>query len=398
MGIYTVTLPDIGEGVVEGEVIEWLKKIGDVVKQDEPIVVVMTDKATVELPAPVPGTLAKQYYQPGQIAHLGKPLYDLESESVQTQQKEEKRAESSEKSPPKKETHPEPRRDALKENVGEALAIPAVRKLARDLGIDLNQVRGTGPQGRVLLEDLKRPSSSPPLRKGEDDDAVTLVGIEHQMALQMKASHDTVAQFSYFEQADATRLIQLKERIKDEAAGEGIKMTFMPLLIKALSLTLERYPKVNSSYDASANTLLIHKHHNIGIAFSTERGLIVPVLKDVQLLKLPEIVRRFEALKQKAAQNSLEPSDMRDGTITISNYGALNGGGLFATPLIRPPEVSILAIAKIQKLPFVKNNQVVARDLLNLSWTFDHRVISGEMAASFSHHFASLIHNPAALL
>lgn len=174
-------------------------------------------------------------------------------------------------------------------------------------------------------------------------------------------------------------------------------MTFMPLLIRALSLTLQHYPQVNSSYDAISNTLILHKHHHIAIAFSTPQGLIVPVMKDVQDLALPDLVRQFEALKQKALEGKLQPADMRDATITISNYGVLGGKGLFATPIIHSPQVAILAVAKIHKQPIVKHDQVVACDLLNLSWSFDHRVIDGQQAAVFSNHYCSLIQNPAAL-
>lgn len=382
-------MPDIGEGVVEGEVIEWLKSVGQEIKQDEPVVVVMTDKATVELPAPMPGKLSRQYFQPGQMAQRDKPLYDLEYESKETPvlSKEEKPA-------PKPITTPNAPITSAK-----GLAIPAVRKMARDLGIDLEKVQGTGPGGRILAEDLKGSlaAPAPKIPKVDDDEETPLVGIRHQMAIRMAESHAFIPHFSYFEQADATRLIQLKERLKDDATQEGIRMTFMPLLIRALSLTLQQHPRVNSSYDAQNNKLILHKHHHIGIAFSTPQGLIVPVMKDVQNLALADLVRQFETLKQKALEGKLQPSDMRDATITISNYGVLGGKGLFAIPIIHSPQVAILAVAKIHKQPIVKHDQVVACDLLNLSWSFDHRVIDGEQAAIFSHHYCALIQNPAAL-
>ncbi|MCE5317670.1 MAG: 2-oxo acid dehydrogenase subunit E2 [Parachlamydia sp.] len=400
--IHTVRMPDIGEGVVEGEVIEWLKAVGKEVKQDEPIVVVMTDKATVELPAPRPGKLSRQYYQPGQMAQRDKPLYDLEYEGVS---KEEAPAPSAEE-PPKPINREAPQKTSTRTPVSGApisdaqvLAIPAVRKMARDLGIDLGKVQGTGPDGRILAEDLKGSLAAPTAKisKREDDEETPVVGIRHQMAIRMAESHATIPHFSYFEQADATRLIQLKERLKGDATQEGIRLTFMPLLIRALSLTLQQYPQVNSSYDAGSNKLMLHKHHHIGIAFSTPQGLIVPVMKDVQDLALPDLIRQFETLKQKALEGKLQPADMRDATITISNYGVLGGKGLFATPIIHSPQVAILAVAKIHKQPIVKHDQVVACDLLNLSWSFDHRVIDGEQAAVFSNHYCSLIQNPAAL-
>lgn len=386
-------MPDIGEGVVEGEVIEWLKAVGQEVKQDEPVVVVMTDKATVELPAPLPGKLSRQYYQPGQMAQRDKPLYDLEFEG-----KEASPPAKEERSIAKPSKIPNTAQSTSRQN-SKGLAVPAVRKMARELGIDLEKVPGTGPGGRILAEDLKGSlaAPAPKLSKVEDDEVTPVVGIRHQMAIRMAESHAAIPHFSYFEQADATRLIQLKDKIKDNASQEGIRMTFMPLLIKALSLTLQQHPRVNSSYDAPNNKLILHKHHHIGIAFSTPQGLIVPVLKDVQDLALADLIRHFEALKQRALEGKLQPADMRDATITISNYGVLGGKGLFATPIIHSPQVAILAVAKIHKQPIVKHGQVVACDLLNLSWSFDHRVIDGEQAAVFSHYYCSLIQNPAAL-
>jgi pyruvate/2-oxoglutarate dehydrogenase complex dihydrolipoamide acyltransferase (E2) component len=380
--IHTVKMPDIGEGVVEGEIIEWLIQVGQEVKQDQPVVIVMTDKATVELPAPAPGKLVRQYFQPGQMAQRDQPLYDLETE----QELPTITAESLTTAP----AAPIP----IKKEQSGILALPVIRKMARDLGIDLSRVKGSGPDGRILLEDLHRPET----KALEGDQTMPLVGIRHQMAIKMKESHDLIPHFSYFEQADATRLIQLKERLKKEASQEGVSMTYMPLLIRALSLTLRQYPQVNSSYDASTNQLILHQAHNIGIATSTPQGLIVPVLKGVQNMTLPDLIRQFEGLKQKVQSGKWLPSDMREATISISNYGVLSGGGLFATPIIHWPQVAILALAKIQKQPCVKHGEVVACDLLNLSWSFDHRVIDGELAALFSHHFCSLIQNPAVLL
>lgn len=388
--IYTVKMPDIGEGVVEGEVIEWLKKEGDLVKQDEPIVVIMTDKATVELPAPAPGKLVKQYYPIGKMAQRDKPLYDLECEGEETKQE----VKEVKKEVEQVLTH--------RETSESGLAIPAVRQVARNLGIDLGKIIGTGACGRITLEDLHKfleksePAAS--IKKIEDDEEIPLVGIRHQMALHMKEANTTIPHFSYFEQADATRLIQLRNNIKQKASEEGIHMTYMPLFIKALSLTLQQFPQVNSSYDAPNNKLLLHKHHHIGIAFSTDQGLIVPVLKDVEKQNLEEIIRNFEILKQKVTDKKLQPADMREATLTISNYGVLGGGGLFATPIIHHPQVAILAVAKIQRQPFVKMDEVIACDLLNLSWSFDHRVIDGQMAANFSHYFCQLIQNPSRLL
>ncbi len=379
MKIVTVPLPDIGEGVMEGEVVEWLKNEGEPLKQDEAVVVVMTDKATVELPAPYPGLLAKQYFKPGQIAIKGKPLYDIQVEGEAPVLKETAKTFS-----------PAPKAAKPKNLSGKALATPPVRHLAKELGIDLSQVSGSGKEGRVMREDLQRKEMYPaPL---SDDEELPLIGVKGLMAKRMAASKRTIPHFSYFESVDAARLLKLKDHAKKTGDKEGLHVTFMPFFIRALSLTIQKYPELNSSFNGQS--LLTHKHHNIGIAMSTPQGLIVPVLKEVQELPLEEIIRAFDALKQKAFTSE----DMKGSTITISNYGVFGGGGLWATPIINPPEVAILAVNRIQKQPLVKGEQVVVGDVLNLSWSFDHRVIDGDKGAHISHHFANLINNPAQLL
>ncbi len=404
---FTVTLPDIGEGVVEGEVVEWRKEVGDELKQDEPVVVVMTDKATVELPAPYPGRLMKQYYQPGQVAIKDLPLYDIELlEEIKEEAEEELRPLAA--SIPEKVAEPKP----IEERglTTKILATPPIRHLAKQMGLDLQEINGTGKDGRIMKEDLHRYSHHPKtkvlakeekmaLPKLEGDKIQPLIGIRSLMAKKMAESKAKIPHFSYFEQVDVTRLIQMREKFKVEAAKEHLSVTFMPFFIRALSLSLEKYPIVNSSLDVSSNQLIIHKQHNIGVAISTKSGLIVPVLKNVQMMTLPDLIRAYLTLKEKALNEKLTSSDMKDATITISNFGVLgNGGGLWATPIIRFPEAAILATAKIQKLPMVKNDAIAVRDVLNLSWSFDHRIIDGELAAIFSHHFATLLLNPAPLM
>lgn len=344
--IITVTMPDIGEGVVEGEVIAWLKRVGDPVAKDEPVVSVMTDKATVELPSPYAGVLQKQYYREGETALVGKPLYAI----------------------------------AASGEVKKVLAAPATRKVAKERGIDLGAVVPTGKEGQVTRADLEtfRP----------EEEVRPLHGIPKLMAKKMSESHREVVDFSYFEQVDATRLIQLKNKLKQEEP----RVTFMPLFVRALSLALKKFPKVNSSLVNEAE--VVHPHHNIGIAASTAQGLIVPVLKGVEKMSLEQVIHAYEAMKEKVLAGKLEPADMQGGTITISNFGTLSPGSLWATPVIHYPESAILALAKIHKLPVVINDQIVIREMLNLSWTFDHRLIDGDLAARFAHTFASLIANP----
>lgn len=381
-------MPDIGEGVVEGEVVSWLKQEGDTLKKDEPVLILMTDKATVELPTPHPGVLKKLYYQPGQIAKKDHPLFDVEVQEALAV-KQAKQEESVEK--------------AEKKTViatAKVQAAPPVRKLAKDLGISLDSIQGTGKEGRILKQDLVRQTavSQTPLWHLPGDQESPLIGIKNLMAKKMSESHAAIPPFSYFGKADATRLLQMQEKMGKEAIKQGVKLTLTPFFLKALSLVLKEFPNANSSLDTQTNHVITHAQHNIGIAMTTPLGLIVPVLKGVEKLALPELILAFEALKEKAKTNHLAPSDMKEATITLSNVGALPGGGTYATPVINPPEAAILALARIQKEPVAFHEQVVLHDILYCSWSFDHRIIDGDTASRISAAFNKLIENPAGLL
>lgn len=403
--LFTVVLPDIGEGVVEGEVISWLKKEGDSLSQDEPVVIVMTDKATVELPAPYPGKLVKQYFQPGEKAIKDLPLYDIlldEPEKV-TRKKHAKECPMTMTAHKEKGLKREKERTSSPPFTDESkgLAIPPMRKLAKELGVSLSTIQGTGKDGRITIEDLRRTTlaekSKSEIPSFPGDRKEPLIGIRQLMAKKMVESKREIPHFSYFEQLDATRLVRLRERIKEEAAKEGIGVTYMPFIIRALSLALKQFPLINSSYDPIENQIIYHAQQHVGIAVTTPLGLVVPVLKNVEEMNLPAIIRAYHDLREKFQQQKLQSSDMKGSTITISNFGVLSGGGLWATPIINHPESAILAISKIQPQPIVKNGSVVVKDLLNLSWSFDHRIIDGELAASFSHAVCSLLQNPAML-
>jgi len=377
--LYIVNLPDIGEGVVEGEVIEWLKQVGESLEQDEPVVIVMTDKATVELPAPVPGILAKQYVKTAGIAIKDQPLYAIETKEVV------KKEEIKPKIP--SEIPQEPIK-GLNSRSNRALALPKVRKMASEMGIDIERVIGSGKDGRVTIEDLKNfIQSAKPLEEHlmhlPDDEEMPLVGIRNLMAKKMTESKNQIPHFSLCEQVDATRLVKLKTKYQEEALKRGIHVTYMPFIIRALSLSLQTFPEVNSSLDVGENKLIIHHAHHIGIAMSSSHGLIVPVLRSVEKMHLNEIIEAFEDLKKRAAAHQLSPEELKGSTITVTNFGVFGGNVAFATPIINYPEVAILGVARIQQEPVVKENSLVVQDTLHLSWSFDHRVIDGEMAASF---------------
>lgn len=358
---YTFLMPDIGEGVVEGEVVSWLKKQGDRLSKDEPVLILMTDKATVELPTPYAGILSKLYYEPGQIAKKGLPLFDVSTE------------------------------EPMKEK---PQASPAVRKKAQEQGIRLEEVKGTGPEGRILQADLQEK----PVQQIEGDQEIPLVGIRRLMAKKMEESHAHIPPFSYFEQANASRLVLLRENMREEAKSRGIALSYMPFFIKALSQTILKHPLISSSIDMAKNVLIQHAAHNIGIAMKTPEGLIVPVLKGVEKLPLFDLITAYQELKSKAQKNELSITDMKGGTITLTNFGALSGGADYATPIINYPEVAILGLSHIHKEPIVQQDQIAIAEILHCSWSFDHRVIDGEAATAISRTFVRLIENPAELL
>jgi len=400
---FVVTFPDIGEGVHEGEIIEWLKKEGDLLSQDEPVVVVMTDKATVELPAPHPGKLMKQHYQPGQVAVKDTPLYEIElSEGHDDITSPTVAQESNVNVAP---VSKKPSASSIKPiqndrpKGGSALAIPQVRRLASDLGIDIDQVQGSGKDGRVTLTDLHAQGKVPlsTVLPMPDDEVVQVIGIKKMMAKKMAESKSNIPHFSYFETADATRLIQLRQHVKHEAKEEGLHLTYMPFIIRALSFCIKAYPLLNSSYDAETCQLHLHKQHNVGIAMSTPLGLIVPVLKGVETMSMSQVAHAYEELIDRARTSKLLASDMKDATITVSNYGTA-GHGRWATPIINFPEAAILAVAKIHQQPIVRDGQIVVSNGMNLSWSFDHRVIDGDLAVHISDSFCKLLQNPAQLL
>lgn len=397
--VLIVNLPDIGEGVVEGEIIDWLKKEGDLLKQDEPVVIVMTDKATVELPAPKPGKLHKIYLKPGEIAIKGKPVYSIElaeGETIPAQHQAETKAMPVVATP----CAAIPAAAIATDNSTGVLTLPSTRRLAKDLGIDLNAIKGSGKDGRIEPKDLKTALSTEieqPLRL-EDSEELPLMGIKLLMAKKMTEAKTFIPHFSYFEQADASRIVKLKDSVSQKGLEEGIKVTWTPFFIRALSLTIEKFPIMNASVDMKNHKILQHIHHNVGIAMASPLGLIVPVLHDVQKLSFRELVFGFEDLKKRALTSQLKTHEMKEGTISLSNFGVLNGGGQWATPIIHHPQVAILAIARVQKQPVVKNGLVEACDVVNLCWSFDHRIIDGDLAASISDFFTQLIENPAKLL
>ncbi|MCJ8345499.1 2-oxo acid dehydrogenase subunit E2 [bacterium] len=411
----TVCLPDIGEGVVEGEVVEWLKNIGDTVEQDEPVVQVMTDKASVELPAVHPGILIKQFIATGDIAMKDKPLYDLEVAdgvgSLKSDKKEEKAVEAAPEKTKEDSKKACPLAKTVKTSGEKSLATPASRKVARDLGVDINLVAGSGKGGRVTKEDIENykntgSSSVPifssqrvastPVHNLEGDERTPLKGLRKIIADRMVESKSIVPHFAYFDEVDLTKLVKLRSELKEDAKAMGIKLTYMPFFIKAISLALEKFENVNASIDLSTNELVVHKVHNVGMAVATDKGLIVPVIKDVANKSILELAKDVSTLAQKTRDGKITTGDLQGSTITVSNIGSV--GGLFATPIINYPEVAILGMTKLQERAVVRDHEIVIRSMMNLAWCFDHRVVDGSVAAHFSNEVIALLENPNMIL
>ncbi len=407
-------LPDIGEGIVECEVVDWLVKEGDVIAEDQAVCDVMTDKALVQIPAKYAGKIVKLYTAKGDIAKVHAPLFAIERVADGTT--EGPVAVAMIAAPATSLAKPVPAAASTVANVtGKAVASPAVRRLARELNIDLTHVPGTGPKGRVFKEDVQNfaavvqiPAPSSTAKSIVPLAAVAsavsggrrvepIKGIKAAMARQMAESVASIPHFTYCEEIDLTDLIALRLSLKDELAKQGVKLTMMPFFMKAMSLALGEFPILNSQINADCSELTYFDDHNIGIAVDSKVGLLVPNIKTCQHKSIVDIAKDLTRLTDLAREGRVSPADLKGGTITISNIGAI--GGTVATPIINKPEVAIVALGKVQLLPrFDNKGQVVARSIMQISWSGDHRVIDGGTIARFTNLWKKYLEQPTAML
>jgi pyruvate dehydrogenase E2 component (dihydrolipoamide acetyltransferase) len=392
---YEFKLPDIGEGLAEAEVARWLVKVGDRVVEDQPVLEMMTDKAAVEIPAPGAGVVVEQRVNEGEVVKIGAVLYVLESDaSIGGMQ-----------SAPARETR-EPDAGSPPQ-AGQAttavLAPPAVRKLARDLGVDLARVKGSGPGGRITAEDVQRFGSAPALAPvpGPPDHAgegtrVPLRGVRRRMAETMAASAKGIAHVTGFHELDASKFQSTFKRLRDDATSRGRRFPFDALLVRAAAIALHRHPIFNSSLDEERMELVMHEHANIGVATATPEGLIVPIVRDAGSRNLDEVATEVDRIATAARDGHASVADLRGGTFTVSNTGAWRGA--HGTSLIPPGQVALVAFGRIEEKAVVHDGQIVARPMMPMSVTFDHRVIDGEQGLSFALTLRELIESPDALL
>lgn len=420
-------LPDIGEGIVECELVEWLVAEGDTIEEDQPVCDVMTDKALVQIPAMKAGVVSKLYWAKGDTAKVHEPLFQI---SVAGNANAEPPA-NTDAATNANETAVSTTAAAVDSSMnfavtarnGKAVASPAVRRLARSHDVDLSLVPGSGKHGRVYKEDVEhylengsQPATTAPQSQAAvsttsiaptaqtstakvmaADTVLPIKGVQAAMARQMTESASTIPHFTYCEEIDVTDLVKLRERLKAKYSNDERKLTLMPFIIKALSLALSEYPMINSRVNTDCTEQTLVARHNIGMAVASKVGLLVPNIKDVQQKSILELATDITRLTNAARQGRLAPDEMKDGTITVSNIGVI--GGTVATPIINKPEVAIVALGKIQRLPrFDDNGEVVARDLMQISWSGDHRVIDGATMASFCNLWKQYLESPEDML
>ncbi|TVQ68961.1 MAG: dihydrolipoyllysine-residue acetyltransferase [Oceanospirillales bacterium] len=404
-------LPDIGEGIVECELVEWRINEGDTVVEDQPVADVMTDKALVEITSMYNGVISKLYYQQGDIAKVHQPLFEIEIEADQPSQLDPQ-AQTKSQTETATEVLPADnhKTTSSSEIAKKPIASPAVRRLAREMKLDLNTIKGSGKNGRIYKEDLQNPSqrqlqdentrvqrSCLVDTKDSKDRSVSIRGIKALMAKQMLDSANTIPHFTYSDELDVTLLEKTRQTLKPSFEAEGLRLSLMPLFIKALSLALQQHPLLNSRVNEDCTEIIYQEDHNIGFAVDTPSGLLVPNIKGVQHLNLMEITAELNELIDAAREGKLTSQQMKGGTITLSNIGAI--GGTVATPIINKPEVAIVALGKIQTLPrFDEDGQVSAHKIMQISWSGDHRIIDGASMARFCNTWKAYLENPLTML
>jgi pyruvate dehydrogenase E2 component (dihydrolipoamide acetyltransferase) len=378
-------LPDIGEGIAEAEIVKWLVQEGASVEEDQNLVEIETDKAIVTLPSPYEGTVITLHGKEGDIIKVGQPLvsFGAGTETVTPPEPAEKKDRGSVVGTIGEEEE----FAAPSEPVKAILATPAVRARARELKIDLARVQGSGPSGRITREDVER-AMEKQTAKGTPEpeaygavDRIPLRGLRRTIAKRMHEARQRVPDVTIWEDADITELESVRSKERKLAAEKGIKLTYLPFVIKATLAALRAHPYLNATLDDETEQILVKKYYNIGIAVDTSDGLMVFAIKQADQKNILELAREIRVLAEKARTRKLDLSELRGSTFTITNYGVI--GASYGTPIINYPEVGILGIGKIQDRPVVRDSQVVIRRIMPLSLAFDHRVVDGVEAARF---------------
>ena len=384
--VYNFRLADIGEGIVEGEVSKWHVKVGDIVKENQPLVEIITEKVTVELPSPAKGVITKIGPDVGMIVKVGETIVIIDDGKEENNEIIEETQQPEEKQKDKLVKLKE------KQQIRRIIATPAVKRLAKEMGIDINQVKGTEEDGRITEKDVKLHSK---LNVQSNEERIAFRGTRRTIADRLSKASDRVVQAWIMEEIDMTKVTELKNKLK-ESNSNDIKLTYMPFFVKAVIKSLESNKRINASLDEETEDIVIKKDYNIGIATDTEQGLIVPVIKKAQDKSISEIAKEIERLSKDAKSGKLEMENTKGGTFTITNIGAI--GGISSIPIVNYPEVAILAINKIMKKVVSWEDKIVVRDRVYLSLSFDHRVLDGADVARFLNSIRKYLEEPESLI
>jgi 2-oxoisovalerate dehydrogenase E2 component (dihydrolipoyl transacylase) len=411
MGIRSIKMPDVGEGVAEAEIVEWAVKVGDLVKEDQVVAAVMTDKATVDIPTPVAGSVLALGGAVGDVLAVGAELIRIDAPGLPDsllQAAPKSRPEQQEPPPPPKVKPepplrpPEPQTGAPRPLGEKPLAAPALRLKAREAGVDLRFVHGSGPAGRITHEDLDAYIARPPepsKRSGRAPnkavETIKVVGMRRRIAENMAESARRVAHFSYVEEVDVTALEELRAALNARAAEERPKLTLLPFLILGIVKAAGEFPQINAHYDDENDVITRFAAVHLGVATQTPNGLMVPVVRHAETLGLHECAREIRRVSEAARHGGASREELSGSTITLTSLGVL--GGIVSTPIINRPEVAIVGVNKIVVRPVWRDGGFAPRKTMNLSSSFDHRVVDGYDAASFIQRLRTLIEAPATL-
>lgn len=369
--------PDVGEGITEGELVRWKVKVGEKIKEDQILAEVETAKTVVEIPSPKDGIVIKLHYQEGDEIKVGEVLATIGDEYDLKEGKARKES----------GTVVGILEEAVETKGRQmVLATPSVRRIAKNIGIDISEVKGTGSHGKVTEDDLKRYADEKTGIRTDSDSfgsitRIPLRGIRKTIAKNMPVYHQTAALVTHTDEADVSELSFIKEKEEKHLEEKGVKLTYLPFIIKAVIIALKEHPFMNSSLDEGKNEIILKKYYNIGISVDTNDGLIVPVIKDADKKNIIHLAEEIKTLAEKARSRTVDIKDLKGGTFSITNIGSY--GGIFATPIVNYPEAAILSTGKIQDKPRVINGEIKIRKVLPLSLTFDHRIMDGGIAARF---------------
>lgn len=416
MGTHVIKMPDIGEGIAEVELSQWHVKVGDLVVEDQVLADVMTDKAMVDIPSPVHGKVLSLGGEPGEVMAVGSILISIEVEGAGNAKEAPAVAAPVEKSAPVVESKPAPvqakpapvatqaQAPVARDAAERPLASPAVRKHALDAGIPLRLVQGTGPAGRILHEDLdaylQQGASSPssaanPYAERHDEHQIPVIGMRRKIAQRMQDATRRAAHFSYVEEIDVTALDELRVHLNEKHGATRGKLTLLPFIVRAMVVALRDFPQINARYDDEAQVITRLGAVHVGVATQSDVGLMVPVVRHAEARNLWGTAEEIARLATAARNGKASRDELSGSTITLTSLGAL--GGIVSTPVLNLPEVAIVGVNRIVERPMVIKGQIVVRKMMNLSSSFDHRVVDGMDAAQFIQAIRGLLEQPASL-